>query len=148
MVLHVVVALDLDHFNEVVRKAAWPRYSPNPITGLLSRLVEDLVIKRRGIVIYGLDWDRGTEEAVIEFVEPDLEDLLLDLEDLRRRIEEAGKTSGTGVTLSIGVSKYEAPDGVKPVKDRRALKSSPYRYLALKALRKAKRLGGNRLVIV
>lgn len=52
----VIIVLDLDRFRKIVEEMGWSEYSPNPITGLLSNLVEELVHKHHAMVVYGLDW--------------------------------------------------------------------------------------------
>jgi len=136
-----VLVIDLDRFEEVVEERGWSRYSPNPATGLLSRLVDELVTRWHGYVVYGLDWERGTEEAVIEvpFVEP--EELRRDLEEVKRRLNEAG----VNVTI-VAVKGYVGL--VSRRGDRRtAYTATPSRRLAARLLREAKRRGGNRVVI-
>ncbi|MCS7139175.1 MAG: hypothetical protein N3F04_01920 [Candidatus Nezhaarchaeota archaeon] len=142
----VTVVLDLDRFKEITRNMGWTEYKPNVITGNLTRLVEQLASKFRGAIIGGLDEERGTEEAIIKFVEVDLNELLQSLEELRREIEDVGRESGSNATISIGV--YVGPiTSLKPQSLNKA-KRSPEVVMALRALKKAKRMGGNRIVII
>lgn len=136
-----VVIIDLDRMGETVEERGWSEYTPNPATGLLTRLVEDFVRKWNAYLIYGLDEERGTEEAVIEvpLVEP--EELLPDLEEIRRRVREAGVTA-----TIVAVKGYVGPVGREG--DRRdAYTATPTRRLAARLLRKAKRAGGDRVVV-
>ncbi|AEM38703.1 hypothetical protein Pyrfu_0834 [Pyrolobus fumarii 1A] len=135
-----IVMIDLDKFGEIVEERGWSEYRPNPATGLLTMLVERLVSKWQGVVLYGLDPDRGTEEVVIEipYVEP--EELLDDLKAIREELRKVGVTA-----TIVAVRGYV---GLKPTGDRReAYEGTPYRRLAAKLLRKAKRRGGDTIVI-
>jgi hypothetical protein len=136
----VVVVIDLDRFSDVIRERGWSEYSPNPATGLLTLLVERFVSKWRAVVVYGLDPERGTEEVVLEIPLVEPEEVLPDLEELKRRINELG----VGVTIAV-VKGYV---GLKPARTRReAYYGTPTRQLAWKMVRDAKRRGGNRIVI-
>jgi len=135
-----VVILDLDKFEDIVKAKGWSRYSPNPVTGELSRLVEEFVRKWNAYVVYGLDWKRGTEEAVIEIPLVEPVEIMDDLENIRREIEKLG------VTISIGVA-YGPITGRKASNRRDAYKGYT-RKIALKALKEAKRLGGNRIIVL
>lgn len=135
-----VIMLDLDRFSEIVQERGWSEYSPNPATALLTQLVENFVRKWQGVVVYGLDEKRGTEEAVIEvpFVEP--EELV---EDLRKIKEEINKL-GVGITI-VAVRGYVV---AQPASQRDAYTLTPTRRQAHSILRKAKRRGGNTIIIV
>jgi hypothetical protein len=136
-----VVVIDLDRFEEVVEARGWSRWRPNQATGLLSALVEELARRWRGVVVYGLDWERGTEEAVLEFplVEPgELEG------DLRRVLETLESEAGVTATAVA----IRGPVLARPARSRReAYYATPTRRLALKLLRRAKRSGGGRLIV-
>lgn len=134
-----VIVLDLDKFKEYTEVRGWSNYTPNVITGELSRLVEAFARKWSGRIIHGLDWSRGTEEAIIELPGVEPREILRDLEDIRARIEELGSS------ISIGVS--YGPLHSMRVRGKRELYSSTTIKLAFKALRKAKRMGGNRIII-
>ena len=135
-----IIIIDLDRFSEVVRERGWSEYKPNPATALLTRLVERIVTRWRAVVIYGLDEERGTEEVVLEIPYTEPEELLPDLEDVKREINRLG----VGVTI-VAVKGYV---GLKPARNRReAYTATPYRRLAYRLLREAKRRGGNRIVV-
>lgn len=135
-----IVAIDLDNFSEVVRSRGWSSYKPNPATGLLTSLVLELVEKYMGFVVYGLDWDRGTEEVLIEmpYVEPrelvsDLRKIVLELKNL-------------GVSTSIvAIKDYVI---CKRADSRRiAYNSTPGRKRAVRILKYLKRRGGEAMYI-
>ena len=135
-----VIVIDLDRFGEVVEERGWSEYKPNPATGLLTLLVQRLVSKWQGVVIYGLDEERGTEEVVIEIPMVEPEELREDLEEIRRELRRVGVTA-----TIVAVRGYV---GLKPARNRReAYTGTPYRRFAVKLLNQAKRRGGDRLVI-
>lgn len=135
----VVVILDLDRFSDLTESMGWDKYKPNIVTGTLTQLVEEFVRKYSANVLYGLDPERGTEEAVIEipFVKP--EEIINDLRRIKCEIEK------TGATISIGIA-YGPLEPIKP-KSRRNAYTGITRRRAYKALKEAKRKGGNRIVI-
>ena len=134
-----VIVLDLDKFKEVTKEKGFNEYKPNIITGTLTHLVENFVRKWNAYVLYGLDYSRGTEEAVIIIPMTKPEEVLSDLEKIRREIEKLG------ASLSIGVS-YGVIVNIKARNRREAYENITVKN-ALKALREAKRKGGNRIVI-
>ncbi|OYT50817.1 MAG: hypothetical protein B6U76_12065 [Desulfurococcales archaeon ex4484_217_2] len=134
-----VIVLDLDKFKKVTKERGFNEYKPNIITGTLTHLVENFVRKWNAYVLYGLDYSRGTEEAVIIIPMIKPEEVLGDLEKIRREIEKLG------ATLSIGVS-YGVIVNIKARNRREAYENITVKN-ALKALREAKRKGGNRIVI-
>ncbi len=142
-----VVIIDLDRFKEIVKETGWSEYTPNPVTSELTMLVKELISKHFGVVIYGLDEERGTEEVVLEFPSADEEALLEDLEKIRKRIEEVGLQTGSGATVSIGVA-FGAISASKPARRRNAYHATPLRLLALRALQRVKKMGGNKVVIL
>ena len=142
-----VVIIDLDRFKEIARETGWSEYTPNPVTSELTMLVKELISKHFGAVIHGLDEERCTEEAVVEFPSVDEEALLEDLGKIRKRIEEIGLQTGSGATVSIGVA-FGAIGTSKPAKRRDAYRATPLRLLAFRALQRAKRMGGNKVVVL
>ena len=134
-----IVMLDLDNFSEIIAERGWSEYSPNPATSLLTRLVEEFVRKWQGVVVYGLDEERGTEEAVIEipYVEP--EEVASDLE----RIKEEMNKLGVGITI-VAVKGYVL---AQPAPQREAYTATPTRRRAHSLLRKLKRRGGNTVLV-
>ncbi len=135
-----IIIIDLDRFGEIVEERGWSEYKPNPATGLLTLLVQRLVSKWQGVVVYGLDEERGTEEVVIEIPMVEPEELRRDLEEILEELRRVGVTA-----TIVAVYGYV---GLKPARNRReAYTATPYRRLAARLLREAKRRGGNRLVI-
>lgn len=137
-----IIIMDLDRFKELSRAKGWSEYTPNVITGTLTLLVEDFIRKHFAVVIYGLDEIRGTEEVILEIPNYKMEDLnviLEDLEDIRRKIRELGGSISIAITFG--------PISGQPAKSRREAYSNPLRRRALRLLRKAKRSGGNRIVV-
>lgn len=139
----LIIIIDLDNFGEYVEKHGLDPYKPNVVTGTLSELVYRFVNKWRGVVIYGLDFERGTEEAVIElpYGHENIDDILKDLLEIKEEINKLG------VSISIVV----VQDYVYPelAGDRRiAYKGTVGRIKAWKILRKIKKTGGNKIVFV
>ena len=132
--------MDLDRFDEIVTKKGWSRYSPNIITGTLTNLIEDFMYKWFAVHIYGLNREKGTEEVVLEVVTDTPQQLIKDLEEIRRTI------GGLGASISIVV----VCDGVvgKAARTRaEAYRGTPLRRRAYSLLRKIKRMGGNKVVM-
>jgi len=140
LVKGTIVALDLDRFDEMIKEKGWSRYSPNIITGLLSNLVYDFSRKWSGTVIFGLDWKRGTEEAIIEIpcVEP------IELKDDLTRIWKEINDVGGKITI-IAIKDYII--GKNARSRREAYYGTNGRSRAIRLLRKLKRAGGNKVYI-
>ena len=128
-----IVILDLDRFEEQVEREGWSRYRPNPVTGLLTQLVEQLVRRWQGVPLYGLDPERGTEEAVILFPLTGPEELEEDLLSIAEEI------AGEGASITIVA--VEAPVGGFKARSRREAYSGPVRR-AQRILGRLKRRGG------
>ncbi len=135
-----VVMMDLDRFSDVVAERGWSEYSPNPATALLTRLVEEFARKWQGVVVYGLDEERGTEEAVIEIPLVEPEELLEDLTRIKQEINKLG----VGITI-VAVRGYVL---AQPAPQREAYTLTPTRRQAHTLLKKLKRRGGNTVAIV
>lgn len=123
----VVIAVDLDNFCDVVKKKGWTTYSPNPVTRYLSHAVFAFCQKHTATIIHGLDFERGTEEAVIYCSDVDTDSITADLETIRKEIYVLGET-----TLSVGITHVPSDIPVKSLKDF---------PLAKKALKESKRKG-------
>lgn len=140
-----VIILDLDHFGEITKKAGWPKYKPNVVTGLLTELVTKILSKHHGTHLRGINYQRGTEEAVLFFSAPDPQKLLEDLETLRKKLYLLGGELGLPVTISIGVA--FGPSFHMRISETSDLTQIPLFKSAKKALRKAKKQGGNRIIV-
>ncbi|MFQ6089715.1 MAG: hypothetical protein ACE5K0_12560 [Candidatus Methanofastidiosia archaeon] len=110
--MQAIAILDLDEFSEVVEKMGWSKYSQNPITSFLSRRVEDFS-KKHQTPVFGLDFQRGTEEVVLYFHEFNHE---IELEEIRREVEEIGKKTGSGATISIAIHTFNSKISLKNIK--------------------------------
>lgn len=133
-----IVILDLDRMSETVRERGWSEYRPNPSTGILSGLVESFARKWNAVVVYGLDWERGTEEAVIEIPEVEPAEVREDLEHI------ACEVAKTGVTITIVA--ITGPVIGKRAWDRRSAYEGPRRR-AKRILEALKRKGGGFIYI-
>jgi len=140
-VMGTIVVMDLDKFEEYVRLHGLDPYKPNIITSTLSHLVNDFALKWQGVIIYGLDWKRGTEEAIIEipFIYPS--EVKEDLDRIRSTI----KNLGASITI-IAIYDYVS---AKPARDRReAYYGTPGRARAMRLLRRLKRKGGDIVMVL
>jgi len=139
----IIVIIDLDKFREFVEKHGLDPYKPNIITSELTSLVELFTRKFRGVVIYGLDYERGTEEAVIEIpYGVDYLDLVIsELKYIANRIRELGTT-----LTAVIVVDYVSGRSAKSRRD--AYEGTLGRRRALRALRRAKKKGGNRIIVL
>ncbi|MCC6040952.1 MAG: hypothetical protein LM557_02120 [Desulfurococcaceae archaeon] len=139
----LIVIIDLDEFGEFVEKRGLDPYKPNIVTGELTRLVEEFTRRFQGVVVYGLDYERGTEEALIEipYGVDYVDQVVSELERIAQRIREHGVTLTAVVVMDSVIG--------KPARSRReAYSGTPGRRRALKALREAKKKGGNRVVVL
>lgn len=139
----LVVVLDLDRFSEYVEQRGLDPYRPNLITGELTRLLEDFTWKHRGVVVYGLSRERGTEEAVIEipYGHENVLQIVKDLEYIKDNIEKHGASLSVVVLFDYVTA--------RPAKSRReAYYGTPGRARALKILRYVKRRGGGKLIVL
>lgn len=137
----IIIILDLDSFEQYTIEYGFDQYRPNIITGTLTDLVESFARKWRASVIYGLDHDRGTEEAVIEipYGHEQIKDIIRDLKKIKEEINELGAS----ITIVV-VKDYVT--GIKAKNRREAYHGTPGRRRAVRELRRAKRSGGNKLV--
>ncbi|MCS7384781.1 MAG: hypothetical protein NDF53_03500 [archaeon GB-1867-097] len=136
------IIMDLDRFAEYTLRKGLNQYKPNIITGTLTHLVEEFIEKFHAVHIFGLDEERGTEEAILELPYVDeelLEKIRLELERIRRVIEKLGGS----ITIAVSTG----PVTCKPVGKRREAYMDFNRKKASKILRRAKRRGGNRVII-
>jgi len=141
------IAMDLDNFGDIVKRFGLSEYSPNTITAQLTLLVENFVRKYRAVVLHGLDYERGTEEVTLEVIEPDLDEIIKDLEFIRQEIEKIGKETRTNATISISIA-IGYMSMFKKAVGKRQKWQTPTRILAKRALEKAKKEGGNKIIII
>jgi len=127
-----IVMLDIDCMGELVERLGLPEYKPNMATGFLSAAVAELASKHRGVVIYGLDVERGTEEAVLEFPFKSCQEISGDLERIRAELYGMG-FSLSAVCLDGLVVGKETP------KREEAFRGTPWRRVAYRELMRAKR---------
>lgn len=139
-VLGTIVVMDLDRFEEYVRLHGLDPYKPNDVTGTLSYLVNEFALKWQGVIVYGLDWERGTEEAIIEipFVHPN--DVKEDLDRIRLII----KNLGASITI---VAVYDYVLARMARNRREAYYGTPGRSRAVHLLRRFKRKGGDIVIV-
>ena len=140
-----IVILDLDQFGSKMKEMGWSEYKPNVITGSLSDLLTNLLSRQHGTHIRGIDYQRGTEEAVLFFSAPNSKQLIKSLEQLIVQIEKLGRDLSQSITLSIGISFGPVP----PIRlhENSDLKPLFLYKSAKKALKTAKTQGGNRMVV-
>jgi GGDEF domain-containing protein len=147
----LIIFIDLDNFKEISEKQGWATYKPNEITGTLTELVTNFVRKHVGEVIYGLDEKRGTEECMLRLTGALSHDVIIsDLEHIASRIRETGLDCGCEASVSIGVSRgpYTPIRPTGPYQWSKRLFKGQAQRLAHKALRRAKKQGGNRIVFL
>jgi len=147
----LIIFIDLDNFKEISEKQGWVSYKPNEITGALTTLVTNFIRKHLGEVIYGLDEKRGTEECMIRLTGAlSHEEIISDLEQILSEINSIGVECGCDASASIGVSRgpYTQIRPTVPYQWTKKLLKGQAQRLAHKALKKAKRLGGNRIIFL
>jgi GGDEF domain-containing protein len=140
------IFLDLDNFGECVRTMGWSEYTPNPISAFLTDEVEHYIHDRFNVLIWGLDQKRGTEEAIILSYEP-IESIQVWCCDLIRDVKTIAEEFNANTSLSCGIATGIVSE-TKAIADNRSktISRDPLRRLAYKALRQAKKKGGNRLM--
>lgn len=147
----LIIFIDLDNFKEISEKQGWVSYKPNEITGSLTTLVTNFIRKYIGEVIYGLDEKRGTEECMIRLTGAlSHDDIINDLEQIIKEINSIGLECGCESSVSIGVSRgpYTPIHPTGPYQWSKKLFKGQAQRLAHKALKKAKRQGGNRIIFL
>ena len=147
----LIIFIDLDNFKEISEKQGWVSYKPNEITGALTFLVTKFVRKYLGEVIYGLDEKHGTEECMLRLTGALAHDEIVDdLENIIQEINEIGLNCGCDASVSIGVASgpYTPIKPTGPYQWSKRLFKGFAQRLAHKALKKAKKQGGNRIVFL
>jgi GGDEF domain-containing protein len=145
----LVIFIELDNFKEIADKQGWVTYKPNEITGKMTEVISDFVKKYLGEVIYGLDERHGTTECMIRLTGAlSHEEITQDLEDIIFFIEDVGQKNKCNSTVSIGVARgpYTRIRPTGPYQWSKRLFKGQAQRLARKALMKAKKLGGNRII--
>jgi GGDEF domain-containing protein len=140
------VFLDLDRFRNCIEKKGWSEFKPNSISGFLTEELEKYVRKYRGLVIWGLNKQRGTEEAILFFHQKSK--IIYELfENIRRKIKRLAEKLDAPTSLSIGMVRGAAPL-IKQIKshNKKEFKKDPNILMAYRALKKAKKNGGNCIV--
>lgn len=144
----IIVFLDLDNFQEVVKLKNWENYKPNPITSFLTHYLQDVIYKYHAVHLLGINEARGTEEAILLFYIK-----LTIIEDIFRelinKISILAKNYRIDTGLSIGIARGPI-SGLNEIKSHSLteFKKHPTLFLAYKALKKAKSKGGNSIVII
>jgi GGDEF domain-containing protein len=140
------IFLDLDNFGECVKTMGWSEYTPNPISAFLTDEVEYYIHDRFNVLIWGLDQKRGTEEAIILSYEP-LESIQVWCYKVIRDVKAIAEEFNANTSLSCGIATGIVSE-TKAITDNRTktINRDPLRGLAYKALRQAKKKGGNRLI--
>ncbi len=136
-----IVMIDLDNFEQVTQTLGLDEYKPNFATGELTNLIESFANRKRGVIIHGLDPERGTEEAVIEIPYTTPEEVIKDL----KMIMEKLSSLGVKATIAVSEGMVSARPALNP---KEAFKGTPWRQSVYKMLRKAKRKGGGRLIVL
>ncbi len=147
----LIVFIDLDNFKEISEKQGWATYKPNEVTGALTHLVSNFVRKHLGEVIYGLDEKRGTEECMLRLTGALSHNVIVsDLEFILSKIQDVGLECGCDVSASIGVARgpYTPIRPTGPYQWSKRLFKGQAQRLAHKALKRAKRQGGNKIIFL
>ncbi|NHJ46196.1 MAG: hypothetical protein FK733_00275 [Asgard group archaeon] len=147
----LIIFIDLDNFKEISEKQGWVSYRPNEITGTLTTLVSNFVRKHLGEVIYGLDEKRGTEECMIRLTGAlSHDEIITDLEHIVTEINATGEECGCVATVSMGVSRgpFTAIRPTGPYQWSKRLFKGQAQRQAHKALKRAKRQGGNKIIFL
>lgn len=141
-----IVFLDLDKFGECVEEQSWNSYKPNKISGFLTNKLLEYITKFQVVHLWGIDKKRGTEEAILLFLQ-EKEWIKSLFEDLRKQILKIAKKFGVNTSLSVGIA-HGPIRNLKVVKghSKREFIKNPTVYMAYKALKKAKKMGGNQVV--
>lgn len=150
MIRVVTIYIDLDNFGEIVKGKGLSEYKPNIVTGEITNLILKFAHEHNATILFGLDESRGTEEAVLEIIEEEnIDKIIRDLHKLKRTIEKIGINTRTYVTASIGVGIGVIPSKLTAkIRSRKDIANTLTRYLAKKALEKAKKEGKNRIVVL
>jgi hypothetical protein len=136
-----IVLIDLDNFSSTIKEKGWSEWKPNDATALLTSWVYDFISRHQGVVVWGLDDERGTEEVVIEIPFKDPNDVKDELQKLKMEL------NSLGVNVSI-VALKDVVTLHKARRRREAFHNTPGRRRAHKLLNKLKRRGGNFILVI
>jgi GGDEF domain-containing protein len=141
-----IVFLDLDKFGECIEEQNWNAYKPNEISGFLTNKLLEYITKFQAVHLWGINKKRGTEEAILLFLQ-EKEWVKSLFEDLRKKILKLAKKFGANTSLSVGIA-HGPIKNLKVVKghSRKEFIKNPTVYMAYKALKKAKKMGGNQVI--
>lgn len=127
-----IVMMDIDSMEEFIKERGLTEYKPNIATGFLTRAVESLAVKYNGVVVYGLDYARGTEEVVIEFPLRSCLEVVDALEEIKREFAMMGLSITTVCKDGLVTGKRARTRG-------EAFKGTPWRRAAYDELLRTKR---------
>lgn len=138
----LIIVLDLDRFGEYVVEKGLDPYKPNEVTGYLTEAIMDFARRWSGVVIYGLDPLRGTEEAVIEIPGvTDVENIVRDLTKIKNDVNSLGASISIVVLKDLVLA--------SPANSRReAYSLTPGRRRAWRLIRSIKKRGGNKILVL
>jgi hypothetical protein len=142
-----IAFLDLDGFGNCMEHMGWTRYSPNIITGFLTLEIQRLIRDYQAIHIWGMNTKEGTEEAILVFFQ-EIEPVIAIFKEIQENLMQITRTHNVPTSLSVGIANGKVFD-FKPITHHRKsdFRKDPTRYLAYKALKRAKKLGGNQIVV-
>lgn len=142
-----IVVVDLDNFKACTAKKGWTRYTPNPITALLTQKIQQIISVQFGTLLWGLNEQEGTEESLLYF-SCGINEIYDTFEALRLEILALAQKEEATTSLSIGMA-YGPVTSLKRATNNRCntLQKDLTRVLAYKALYKAKKTGGNQIMI-
>jgi len=142
-----IVVVDLDNFKACTAKKGWTRYTPNPITALLTQRIQQIISVQFGTLLWGLNEQEGTEESLLYF-SCGINEIYDTFEALRLEILTLARKEDAPTSLSIGMAYGPVTSLKHAINNRRStLQKDSTRILAYKALHKAKKLGGNKITI-
>jgi GGDEF domain-containing protein len=141
-----IVFADLDNFQDCMKIMGWSRYSPNEITRLMTNRVQRYINRYQATLLWGLNKAEGTEEFILIFLQ-DIERVIKIMNKLRKDILELARKLNAPTSLSVGLT-YGEISHLKVLKShkKKEFLKHPTIYLAYKALKKAKKKGGNELI--
>jgi GGDEF domain-containing protein len=142
----IIVFLDLDRFRECVKEKNWSEYAPNKFSGFLTNRLLEYTRKYQAVHLWGINKRRGTEEAILLFLQ-EKKQVKAIFEKLRKKICNMAKEIGVNTSLSVGIAEGTIQN-LKKIKShaKKEFMNNPTVYLAYKALKEAKKKGGNKII--